>query len=139
MPLRRDEVRDLGHSLALDEVADRDKTLGCDDPSESSASKVRSFSRQADADVEFVGRVVGTIGADAHAARDELHIGAELTHADAVLGSSDAIDGDLPVDAGSRASVLDVDGVAQVVLDEVAQLRDDRKEVGIDTCFRRAG
>src|SRR5262249_10061023 len=34
----------------------------------------------------------------------------------------DAVDSDLPVDTGGRASILDVDGAAEVMLDEVAHL-----------------
>src|SRR5690606_2395916 len=91
--------------------------------------------RQPDLDVEFVAGVVRPIRAELHAAGDQLHIGRELAHPDAVFGGFRPVDGHLPVDAGGGATVLDVDGVAEVVLDEVADASDHRGEVFVDQAF----
>src|SRR5690606_11256917 len=63
---------------------------------------------------------------------DQLHIGAQLPYADAVFGGGFTINGHLPVDTGGRAAILNVDGIAQIVLDIITQLGHGRGNIGIN-------
>ena len=99
--------------IARHEVRDRDGARGGLDPQVVEGCEGAAVLRQAQADVD---RVVGSgrpeVG-ELEAVCDELNHATDLSGRKAVLGGAAAVDLELPVDAGGRQAVGDVDDVVR--------------------------